>query len=172
MRVSRLDLRSDGWAAARAAFGQGAVHGVWSYKRDNAWVEGIGERLSPVKLPAAEFLVLKPPTGASTPKIFQSPALKRDSSCSTIEDFIASASVFNYGHNDLQPVAINLCPEIKIGLNWLENQNLSGRMTGSGSALFAPVSQASIVNITTLPPNWIAKSCKNLFEHPLKQWRK
>ncbi len=139
---------------------------------DNAWVEGIGEQLTPVTLPAGNFIVLKPPTGASTPKIFQSPALKRDSLCSTMRDFVASASVFNYGHNDLQPVAINLCPDIKIGLDWLKNQNLSGTMTGSGSALFAPTSQASKVGITTLPPGWIARSCKNLFEHPLKQWRK
>ncbi len=139
---------------------------------DNAWVEGIGEQLTPVTLPAGNFIVLKPPTGASTPKIFQSPALKRDSLCSTMRDFVASASVFNYGHNDLQPVAINLCPDIKIGLDWLKNQNLSGTMTGSGSALFAPTSQANKVDITTLPPGWIARSCKNLFEHPLKQWRK
>ena len=139
---------------------------------DNAWVEGIGEQLTPVTLPAGNFIVLKPPTGASTPKIFQSPTLKRDSLCSTMRDFVASASVFNYGHNDLQPVAINLCPDIKIGLDWLKNQNLSGTMTGSGSALFAPTSQASKVDITTLPPGWMARSCKNLFEHPLKQWRK
>jgi len=139
---------------------------------DNAWVEGIGEQLTPVALPAGDFIVLKPPTGASTPKIFQSPALKRDSFCSTMQDFVASASVFSFGHNDLQPVASDLCPDIKIGLDWLKSQKLSGRMTGSGSALFAQTDQAIKVDITTLPAGWIAKSCKNLFEHPLKQWRK
>lgn len=139
---------------------------------DNAWVEGIGEQLTPVALPEGDFIVLKPPTGASTPKIFQSPALKRDSLCSTIRDFSASASVFNYGHNDLQPVASDLCPDIKTGLDWLKSQKLSGRMTGSGSALFAQTNQAIKVDNTTLPVRWIAKNCKNLFEHPLKQWRK
>ncbi len=137
---------------------------------DNAWVEGIGERLTPIALPAADFLVLKPPTGASTPKIFSSPELKRDSSCFTIDEFLASGCVYEFGRNDLQPVASALCPDIKIGIDCLKQQKISAKMTGSGSAIFAHTSQA--VNATAVPNEWIAKSCKNLFEHPLKQWRK
>ncbi|MEY5099021.1 MAG: hypothetical protein RJA36_1740 [Pseudomonadota bacterium] len=137
---------------------------------DNAWVEGVGEQLTPVELPDARFLVLKPPTGASTPKIFSSPDLKRDTSCSTMRDFFASGCVYEYGRNDLQPVAASFCPDIKVGLDWLESRNFHARMTGSGSAIFALASQA--VDSSTLPNGWIARSCKNLFEHPLKQWRK
>ena len=137
---------------------------------DNAWVEGVGERLTPVALPPADFLVLKPPSGASTPKIFSSPALKRDSSSTTIADFLASACVYEFGRNDLQAVASALCPDIQIGIECLKQQKISARMTGSGSAIFAQASQA--VDITAMPAGWIAKSCKNLFEHPLKQWRK
>ena len=137
---------------------------------DNAWVEGVGEQLTPIELPAAEFIVLKPPTGASTPKIFSSPELKRDSFVATMQDFFASSCVYEFGHNDLQPVAASLCPEIEIGINWLKQQKISARMTGSGSAIFALASQA--VDMSTLPNGWIARRCKNLFEHPLKQWRK
>ena len=137
---------------------------------DNAWVEGVGEQLTPIALPAADFIVLKPPTGASTPKIFSSPELKRDSFVSTMRDFFASTCVFEFGHNDLQPVASDLCPEIKIGIETLKQQKISARMTGSGSAIFAKANQA--VDKIALPNGWIAKNCKNLFEHPLKQWRK
>jgi 4-diphosphocytidyl-2-C-methyl-D-erythritol kinase len=39
----------------------------------NAWVEGVGEQLTPVDLPPGRFVVVKPPTGASTAAIFGSP---------------------------------------------------------------------------------------------------
>jgi 4-diphosphocytidyl-2-C-methyl-D-erythritol kinase len=42
-------------------------------------VEGVGEQLSPIALPAARFWVIKPASGLSTPSIFGSPSLKRDS---------------------------------------------------------------------------------------------
>jgi 4-diphosphocytidyl-2-C-methyl-D-erythritol kinase len=137
---------------------------------DNAWVEGVGEQLTPIELPAAEFIVIKPPAGASTPKIFSSPELKRDSFLSTMRDFLASDCAYEFGRNDLQPVAAGLCPEIETGIRWLEQQKTYARMTGSGSAIFALASQA--VDLSTLPDGWIARRCRNLFEHPLKQWRK
>ncbi len=137
----------------------------------NAWVEGIGERLTPVNLHAARFVVIKPPTGASTPHIFQSPALKRDTKHATIEDFVASdaAQIHEFGRNDLQPVAQTLCPDINTGLQWLHQQGLTGRMTGSGSAMFAKVEHD--VDTSTLPPGWIAKHCNILNEHPLIGWQ-
>lgn len=136
----------------------------------NAWVEGIGEQLRPVMLPPARFLVLKPPTGASTPKIFQSPNLKRDTKPATVADFVAdeSRNIFEYGRNDLQPVAQGLCPDINTGLKWMQAQGLTGRMTGSGSAIFAHCEHS--VDTSTLPSGWIARNCNNLREHPLNEW--
>jgi len=137
----------------------------------NAWVEGIGEQLRPVALPPARFLVVKPPGGASTPKIFQSPSLKRDTKHAIIEDFVANdvGRIYEYGHNDLQPIAQTLCPDIELGLRWMQNQGLTGRMTGSGSALFARV--ANDVDTSSLPPGWVAKHCNILNEHPLIGWQ-
>lgn len=137
----------------------------------NAWVEGIGERLTPVNLPTARFVVIKPPTGAATPHIFQSPTLKRDTKHAIIEDFVASDAVqiYEFGHNDLQPVAQTLCPNITTGLQWLQQQGLKGRMTGSGSAMFAKVEHE--VDTSTLPPGWIARHCNILNEHPLIGWQ-
>ena len=137
----------------------------------NAWVEGIGEQLQPMELPAARFLVIKPPSGASTPHIFRSPLLKRDEKPSTIENFVANGAeqIFQFGSNSLQPVARQLCPDIDAGLEWMAHQNLNARMTGSGSAIFAAIEQD--VDTSTLPQNWQAKICCNLKMHPLIGWQ-
>ncbi len=140
----------------------------------NAWVEGIGEKLEPIDLPQAPLVIIKPPTGASTPAIFQHPALQRNLKPVIMEDLIASAgSIFEFGQNVLQPVASQLCPDIEVGLAWLKAQGLRGRMTGSGTALFAPCSAA--LNFATLqgrlPNGWTGRQCNILNVHPLIGWR-
>lgn len=147
----------------------------------NAWVEGIGESLTPLSLPPARYLVLKPPTGLSTPAIFRHPDLKRDRKRAIIEDFVANGSIGGQpkknasdgvlwlGTNDLQAVACELCPDVAVGLEWFRHNGLEGRMTGSGSALFAPVTDD--VDTTTLPSDWISRHCNNLRVHPLFEWR-
>ena len=136
----------------------------------HAWVEGIGEKITPIVLPPASFLVVKPPAGVSTPSIFNDPELKRDSKTATIQGFAkcGSEQVFRFGHNDLQPVAQKLCPQISQSLRWLEMQQLQGRMTGSGSAVFAQLPD----NFKVLAPfdSWTVRKCKNLERHPLANW--
>ena len=83
----------------------------------NAWVEGIGEKLTPIALPGGRFLVVKPPQGLDTKLIFSDPALKRDSETAIISGFIADA--FGFGRNDLQSVAERLCPGVTQALEWL-----------------------------------------------------
>ena len=110
----------------------------------NAWVEGIGETITPLEkahqLPPARFAIVKPAAGLETKSIFSSPCLKRDSDSATILGF--TATHFDFGRNDLQPVAQALCPEITSALEWLGLRGLQGRMTGSGSAVFAQISHA------------------------------
>ena len=135
----------------------------------NAWVEGIGEQLTPLDLPDGRFLVLKPPAGVSTPEIFKHPALNRQEKRHIIEDLLANdaSGLYNWGSNNLQPVAQRLCPDIDAGLNWFTQQGLQARMTGSGSALFAPLH--TDVDLTLVPTGWEAKICKNLRLHPLSE---
>jgi 4-diphosphocytidyl-2-C-methyl-D-erythritol kinase len=45
---------------------------------DNAFVEGIGERLTPIQLPQAHYMVVKPAASLPTSDIFSHPALIRD----------------------------------------------------------------------------------------------
>jgi 4-diphosphocytidyl-2-C-methyl-D-erythritol kinase len=132
----------------------------------NAWVEGVGERIRPIDLPAARFLVAKPPQGLSTAAIFGAPTLPRDTNPATIASFVADP--YGFGRNDLQPVAQALCPGVAQGLGWLARQGLSGRMTGSGSAVYAQVSEAVVPE----PPghDWQVRYCNNLPAHPLYGW--
>jgi 4-diphosphocytidyl-2-C-methyl-D-erythritol kinase len=140
----------------------------------HAWVEGVGEQITPIDLPPADFLVVKPPQGLSTPAIFSSPALKRDSETATIQGFAANntAQIFGFGHNDLQPVAQELCPQIVQSLDWLSTQQLKGRMTGSGSAVFAhvPHDVGLNVDVPAHPEGWKVRKCSNLQAHPLVGW--
>ena len=132
----------------------------------NAWVQGIGEDLLPVELPTARFAVLKPAMGLDTGMIFKDGALKRDTSPATISDFVAQP--FAFGRNDLQAVAQGLCPEVTQALDWLEHQGLQARMTGSGSAVFAPVVAGAV--LPKPPPGWQLQMCSNLEIHPLAGW--
>ncbi len=142
----------------------------------HAWVEGIGEKITPITLPPARFLVVKPPAGLSTQGIFSAPELKRDTGTATIQGFAANADgqvfkMFEYGQNDLQPVAQRLCPQIGQSLDWLKTQHLEGRMTGSGSAVFAPLPHAfDASGLSGIPDDWTIRTCSNLESHPLLNW--
>jgi 4-diphosphocytidyl-2-C-methyl-D-erythritol kinase len=98
----------------------------------NAWVEGIGEKITPIELPPSQFVIVKPNAGLNTERIFSDPNLKRDSETAILPVF--AVHPFNFGRNDLQPVAQALCPEIDQAIQWLTSLGLSPRMTGSGSA--------------------------------------
>ena len=132
----------------------------------NAWVQGIGEELQAIDLPAARFVVLKPQQGLSTATIFQDPALVRDTQPATMADF--AAHPYAFGRNDLQAVAQRLCPEVSQALRWLEDQGLQPKMTGSGSAVFAKIEPSTV--LAHPPGGWILQICSNLEVHPLHRW--
>ncbi|MEP6964228.1 MAG: 4-(cytidine 5'-diphospho)-2-C-methyl-D-erythritol kinase [Polaromonas sp.] len=142
----------------------------------HAWVEGIGEKITPVGLPAACFVVVKPAAGVSTQDIFSAPELKRSTETATMLGFAAYAEGqenlifrgFEFGHNDLQPVAQEICPQIKQSLDWLGMQGLEGRMTGSGSAVFAQILHDT--DLAAAPGDWKIRKCRNLERHPLAGW--
>lgn len=138
----------------------------------NAWVEGIGDRITPLtgmqQLPHARFAVVKPAAGLDTREIFSSPSLKRDSDSATILGF--AAAHYDFGRNDLQNVAQALCPDVKKAIDWLQTLGLHGRMTGSGSAVFAQMPHA--IDLSGAPSTWQVRACENLMFHPLAGWAK
>ena len=132
----------------------------------NAWVEGIGEQMTPLNLPLSRFLVVKPMAGLDTRAIFSNPTLKRDSIPAIITGF--AADPFGFGRNDLQPVAQSICPGVSQALEWLDSLGLQGRMTGSGSAVFA--STPPLFGVPKTPEAFEARLCSNLEVHPLAGW--
>ena len=137
----------------------------------NAWVEGIGEDIRPLDIPAASFAVVKPHEGLDTSLIFNDAGLKRDSAPVIISGFAASQHAtfpFGFGRNDLQPVAQKLCPAVTQALRWLGDQGLQARMTGSGSAVFAQMPQEKA--LLPAPAGWQVRQCGNLAVHPLSGW--
>jgi 4-diphosphocytidyl-2-C-methyl-D-erythritol kinase len=132
----------------------------------NAWIEGIGEQITPIDVPAAHFAVVKPNAGLETAKIFRSSELQRATETATMPVF--AVNPYGFGRNDLQPVAQALCPEITEAIQWLGSFGLSPRMTGSGSAVFAQLSD--VAQIDSAPHNWQMRICSNMAVHPQAGW--
>jgi len=132
----------------------------------NAWVEGIGEKITPIQLPTSRFVVVKPNAGLETARIFRHPELQRATETATMPVF--AVDPYGFGRNDLQPVAQALCPEITEALQWLGSFGLSPRMTGSGSAVFAQLQNGVLID--SAPHDWQMRICSNMAVHPQAGW--
>jgi 4-diphosphocytidyl-2-C-methyl-D-erythritol kinase len=97
----------------------------------NAFAEGIGERLAPLALPQAWYLLLVPPVAVPTRAIFAAPELTRNSKTIKISGFSAG-----FGRNDLESVVCRRHPEVARHLEWLRRFG-DARMSGSGACVFA-----------------------------------
>ncbi len=139
----------------------------------NAWVEGIGEKITPLEMPSARYVVVKPPDGLQTGLIFAHPELKIDTKTATISGFAANPR--GYGANDLQHVAQRLCPGVTQALEWLASHGMNGRMTGSGSAVFAWALEGGKgaglgIDVCDAPSTFEVRWCSGLDVHPLVGW--
>jgi 4-diphosphocytidyl-2-C-methyl-D-erythritol kinase len=144
---------------------------------DNAWVEGIGEKLTPLALPRQWLAVVKPAASIETRAIFTSPLLARNTEAAIVAGFLAKAGIDalleGFGQNDLQPPAEHHCPEVAQAASLLKARFGNSRMTGSGSAVFARAG-TDVAPMATLPadlpPGWVGRMCRSLEQHPLKGW--
>ena len=152
----------------------------------NAFVEGVGERLTPLALPPARYAVLKPSAAIGTHEIFTHPLLKTDTQAVMLMGSIEEVRGLNhwapglersnriFGRNDLQTPAQQVCPEVAQAATWLEARFGNSRMTGSGSAVYSkvgpevPPDQAFPQD--GLPTGWLGRMCCSLTEHPLRAW--
>lgn len=132
----------------------------------NAFVEGIGERLTPVQTAPSWFVLIHPGVSVPTPLIFQSPELTRDSKVVKIADF--SDRLPGFGRNDLQAVAARAFPPVADALDWLSHR-ADARMTGSGAGVFASFASESdaAATLQQVPAQWRAWKAKALAEHPM-----
>jgi 4-diphosphocytidyl-2-C-methyl-D-erythritol kinase len=137
----------------------------------NAFVEGVGEKLQAISLETQDFVVIFPNEGIATSQIFQDPQLTRDHAPITIDGFLASPSA--YRSNDCQVVAVQKCPEVKQALDWIDKvvPNSAPCMSGSGSSVFAALDPktdtANLENLLlNLPKGWIGRIVRGLNKNP------
>ena len=158
----------------------------------NAFVEGIGERLTPLPpqaLPPQRYAVIKPAAGVATAGIFASPLLVRNTEAVIVTSFVAAARLGEtllqgFGRNGLQAAAQEQCPEIVQVADWLQTRYGNSRMSGSGSAVFARIEPPAVMRNRLLParsssaadwpeplpPGWHGRMCRSLDQHPLLGW--
>ena len=137
----------------------------------NAFVEGVGEKLQAISLETQDFVVIYPNKGIATAQIFQDPQLTRDHAPITIDRFLASPR--SYQSNDCQAVAVQKCPEVKQALDWIYKTvpNSAPCMSGSGSSVFAaldPKTDTANLEILlqNLPKGWIGRIVRGLNKNP------
>lgn len=130
---------------------------------ESALGEGIGEKLIPLALPPAWYLVLFPPVSVATARIFQDSDLKRDSNPIRIPPFSDVAR-----NNDLEPVVCRHYPEVARHLAWLK-QFGAALMTGSGACVFAEFSTEAEARsvLRQLPMTMRGVVARGLDRHPL-----
>lgn len=131
---------------------------------DNALAEGVGERLQPVALPPAWYVVLTPPVAVATAAVFAHPELKRDSKTIRIQSFSAGPA-----GNDLEPLVCREYPEVGRHLEWLR-QFGPAMMTGSGGCVFASFATESDARevLGRLPADMRGFAARGLERHPLR----
>lgn len=140
---------------------------------ESAFAEGVGEKLSPVCLPAAWYLIIHPGVGVPTAGIFTAPDLRRDTPAIDPAAWSEALSQ-GVGANDLEPVAARLYPEVAAVLAWLRQQPETAgrvRMTGSGACVFAvfEAETAAQAVLQRLPSVWQGWVSPGLNQHPLHE---
>lgn len=120
----------------------------------SAWAEGIGEKLTPVDLPAKWFVVLRPDVHICTRDIFSKKSLTRSTPIIKVAAFLEGDNgngSFN-ARNDCQNVVTQHYPKVKQAVDWL-NFFSPAQLTGTGSCVFAAFdSEASARNVLASKP--------------------
>src|SRR5690606_37470192 len=115
-----------------AAFGLALGADVPVFVRGrNAWAEGVGERLVPLELPPAWYVLVDSGVHARTAELFQAPELTRNAAPATIADFVSGAWL----GNAVEPVLRRRDPAVEAAFDALARIGRP-RVTGSGSGCF------------------------------------
>ena len=129
----------------------------------SAFAQGVGEQLTPAEPYEYWYLVTKPNCSISTSEIFNAPDLTRNTPKLALTEIDLKLC-----HNDCQPIATKLYPEVAKVLAWLLEYAPS-QMTGTGACLFSRFdTQAEALLLQSKLPNGIYSFvAKGLNESPL-----
>lgn len=156
-----LDAGAGALAALGARLGADVpvfVHG------ENAWAEGVGERLVPLTLPPAWYLVVDPGVHVPTAALFAAPELTRDAPAVTISDFVSGVPL----GNAFEPVLRAREPAVEAVFAALSRVG-TPRLTGSGSGCFVEFAsrESAEAALAGLPPGLDARVVAGAAVSPL-----
>ena len=140
---------------------------------DNAWAEGVGERLAPIALPAAWYLLVDPGVHVPTALLFQAPELTRDARPATMADFVSGALLGNC----FEPVLRRREPAVEAAFAALAQAGSPPRLTGTGSGCFVEFAtrESAEAARAQLPPGltaWVAAgAARSPLLAALEAWR-
>ncbi|BDU15728.1 4-(cytidine 5'-diphospho)-2-C-methyl-D-erythritol kinase [Lysobacter auxotrophicus] len=140
---------------------------------ENAWAEGVGERLSPVPLPPAWYVLADPGVHAPTATLFKSPELTRDAPAATMSDFVSGVPL----GNAFEPVLRARESAVEAVFAALSRIG-SPRLTGSGSGCFVEFAtrEAAEAALAALPTGlraWVAEGAQaSPLHRALADWTK
>lgn len=126
----------------------------------NAWAEGVGERLTPLPLPPAWYVLADPGVQAATAALFQAPDLTRNATAAKIAGFL-SGTVLD---NAFEPVLRRREPAVQAMFAQLSRIG-TPRLTGSGSGCFVEFADRGSAEaaIAALPPGlraWVVRGAE------------
>jgi 4-diphosphocytidyl-2-C-methyl-D-erythritol kinase len=135
---------------AQLGLGLGADVPVF-VRGSNAWAEGVGERLQPVELAPAWYLLVDPGVQVPTRELFQAPELTREAAPATISDFVSGAVL----GNAFEPVLRRRQPRVDAVLTELSRHG-QARLTGTGGGCFVEFGNAAQAQEaqSALPASW------------------
>jgi 4-diphosphocytidyl-2-C-methyl-D-erythritol kinase len=130
----------------------------------SCFAEGVGEQFRDVVLPPAWYLVTVPSVAVPTAEIFGADDLRRDTPAVPPDQWRPGD-----GHNDLEPVACRLYPEILRHLQWLRTCG-AACMTGSGACCFAEFATEALARqvCAELPTDMAGFVARGLDFHPMR----
>lgn len=105
----------------------------------SSWAEGVGERLTPINLQEKWYLLINPDICVSTVDVFANKRLTPRPQMKRIRAF-QKASQLYFGDNQLEPIVRAEYPEVDRLFRWLSKYG-EPRMSGSGGAVFLPLSE-------------------------------
>lgn len=128
---------------------------------ENAVARGIGERLTPMSVPARWLAIAIPRAHVRTADIFAAPNLTRSTPSAKIDVFSES-----YGRNDLAGVTAAAYPVVAEAIGALAH---GARMTGSGACVFAAFAaeRDAQAALDALPAQIDRRLARTLARHPL-----
>src|SRR5690606_17284106 len=127
-RLWGLDLGEDALAGIGLALGADVPVFV---RGRSAWAEGVGERLQPLDLPPAWYVLVDPGVHVPTAALFAAPDLTRSAAPAKIADFVAGSVL----DNAFEPVLRSREPAVQQVFDALAQVGRP-RLTGTGSGCF------------------------------------